>query len=138
VLRPPHPSGERVILHPPGIPHSPSQAPPVPKQAARHARSTIVGGLILRPALDQHGAALRTEVQLGAWRSEAEAQAGWDRAKARAGGPLEGLSPHIVTADLPAKGRYYRLRVSPGVGQSRTVLCASLTAKNVVCLPVRD
>src|SRR5471030_500173 len=139
VLRPPRAKAdaETVILHPPGAPPSPPQAQPVLKHAEHPTPSTIVGGLILRPALDQHDAALsgRAEVQLGAWRSHAEANVGWAKAKARAGGPLDSLSPHFVTADLPGKGRYYRLRISPGAGQSGAALCASLTAKDVVCLP---
>ena len=129
-----------MILHPPGAPQISPRAQPILKQAEQPTLSTSVGGLILRPALDQHDAALsaRAEVQLGAWRSEAEANAGWAKAKARAGGPLDSLSPHFVTADLPGKGRYYRLRISPGAGQSGAALCASLTAKDVACFPVRD
>jgi hypothetical protein len=138
VLRLPHAKaqGDKVILHPPG--HIPPQAQPVSDHAGHP--STIVGGLILRPALDQHDAArsARAEVQLGAWRSEAEANAGWAKAKARAGGPLDSFSPRFVTADLPGKGRYYRLRISPGAGQSPAALCASLMAKDVACLPARD
>jgi tetratricopeptide (TPR) repeat protein len=99
------------------------------------------GGVNLRPALDarpanpgQGGA----EVQLGAWRSQAEAQAGWAKATAKAGEALDGLSPNIVAADIPGKGRYWRLRVSPAVGQNATRLCATLTAKGLACLPARD
>jgi tetratricopeptide (TPR) repeat protein len=142
VLRPPHAKtdAETVIQHPLDAPYSPLQAPSVPKHAARPTRSIIVGGLILRPALDQHGLAMsgHAAVQLGAWRSEAEANAGWAKAKAGAGGPLDGLSPQVVAADLPGKGRYYRLRTSPGAGQSGAALCASLMAKEVDCLPARD
>ena len=132
--------GEGVILHSPDAPHIPPQVQPVFNHAEHPAPSTTVGGLTLRPALDQHGAALsgHAVVQLGAWRSEAEANAGWAKAKARAGGSLDSLSPHFVTADLPGKGRYYRLRISPGAGQSPAALCASLMAKDVACLPARD
>jgi hypothetical protein len=76
------------------------------------------------------------QIQLGAWRSAAEAHTGWEEAKARAGGALDGLSPHILVAELPGKGRYFRLRVS--AGQSRTEVCARLAAKAVPCFPVRD
>ena len=102
--------------------------------------------VVLRPALDQPGRSARAhgvaegmaDVQLGAWRSEGEANAGWDKAKLRAGGALDGLSPHIVTADLLGKGRYYRLRVSVTGAQSRSSFCADLSAKGVACLPARD
>jgi tetratricopeptide (TPR) repeat protein len=103
-----------------------------------HHPLTPINALVLRPALDQsdppsHGSG---EIQLGAWRSAAEAQAGWDKAKARAQGTLDGLEPLITDADLPGKGRYFRLRVSPK--QSRAEICARLAAKGVACIPVRD
>ena len=106
----------------------------------RHSAAKVV----LRPALDQPGHKVRAhgdgtaDVQLGAWRSEGEANAGWDKAKLRAGGALDGFSPHIVTADLPGKGRYYRLRVSVTGPQSRSAFCADLSAKGVACLPARN
>jgi len=141
VLRAPRSNAKEgtVTLRPPG-------RTPVADQVPRIARRTpgppVVGGLSLRPAMDQPGrrpsGAGGGEVQLGAWRSEAEANAGWDKAKARAAGALDGLSPHVVSADLPGKGRYYRLRVSPAAGHNRTELCAQLTAKGVACLPARD
>jgi hypothetical protein len=99
-----------------------------------------VNQLALRPALDQSGTSVPggAEIQLGAWRSAAEADAGWDKAKARAGGALDGLSPRVLVVDLPGKGRYFRLRVRSGVGQSAANFCARLEAKTLACLPVRD
>ena len=82
------------------------------------------------------GAADGTLVQLGAWRQEAEATQAWDRAVKRAGGELAGLSPNVVAVDLPGRGRYYRLRVRSDSGAAK--LCASLAAKGLDCLPVRD
>ena len=38
-------------------------------------------------------------------------------------------------ADLPGKGRYYRLRVVAPDGRQ---LCAVLTAKGLDCIPARD
>ncbi|HEY8253584.1 MAG TPA: SPOR domain-containing protein, partial [Rhizomicrobium sp.] len=97
--------------------------PPAPVQSAR------------RPAADQSA---RGEVQLGAFRSEAEARAGWSKAQAQAADLLAGHEPHVVMADLPGKGRYYRLRVSPASGVSERQFCDSLSAKGVGCFPVRD
>jgi hypothetical protein len=74
-------------------------------------------------------------VQLGAWRQEDEAAAGWNRALKAADGALAGFSPHIVAADLPGKGRYYRLRVTAPDGRQ---LCAVLTAKGLDCIPAKD
>jgi tetratricopeptide (TPR) repeat protein len=91
----------------------------------------------LRPAIDGAAAGGGPLVQLGAWRSRAEAEAGWDHARQRAGGVLDGLSQTIVTADLPGKGRYYRLRVAPGPPGARA-LCDKLGARGQDCLVVRN
>ncbi len=136
---------DSIALRPPATPARPPAERAAPRIATPPAKAPpvkAINGLILRPALDQRDWAPMkdgtAEVQLGAWRSEAEAEAGWTKARARANGVLDGLSPQVVIADLPGKGRYYRLRVSPGSGQSRAGLCASLKAKGVTCLPVRN
>ncbi len=134
--------GEWIMLRAPAgkkadIASAPDTLPP---GRTTSARLTPVNELALRPALDQSD--LRAsgmggaQIQLGAWRSAAEARAGWDEAKARAGGALDGLSPQILVAELPGKGRYFRLRVSPG--QSGAEVCARLAAKAVPCFPVKD
>jgi tetratricopeptide (TPR) repeat protein len=90
----------------------------------------------LRPALDNPvKEPAGQQVQLGAWRQEDEAAAGWNKALKMADGALAGFSPHIVAADLPGKGRYYRLRVVTPDGRQ---LCALLTAKGMDCIPARD
>jgi tetratricopeptide (TPR) repeat protein len=78
------------------------------------------------------------EVQLGAFRSEAEAKAGWAKALGQARDLLAGHEPHIVAADLPGKGRYYRLRISAASGVSQREFCDRLSAKGLGCFPVRD
>ncbi|MBA2587639.1 MAG: tetratricopeptide repeat protein [Alphaproteobacteria bacterium] len=128
--------GSDIVLRPPGATvraieeRTVRAAPPPPGKPA------------LRPALDQPERPpvqpVAGEVQLGAWRSQAEAGDGWDKAKARAPGQLGRLSPHVVMADLPGKGRYYRLRISPPPGQSQAALCDSLVANGLACMPVRD
>jgi hypothetical protein len=143
VLRAPHAqgSGDTVVLRPP--PPRPSIERPMPRVAAVPA-VRMVGGLVLRPALDQQvtapvkSASAAGTVQLGAWRSQAEADAGWDKAKAKAPAVLGQLSPQVVMADLPGKGRYYRLRVNPASGQSQASLCDNLISQGLACLPVRD
>jgi tetratricopeptide (TPR) repeat protein len=96
------------------------------------------GPLGLRPAIvsGTNGGDRGQEVQLGSWRREGEATQAWLRAVKRAGKDLIGLTPHVVPADLPGRGRYYRLRVSPDAGAAE--LCTALAAKGLDCLPVRD
>ena len=126
-----------VVLHPPQAATTPAARPAPPPARSSPAVKPAPGvaqnaGPGLRPALDNSGA---QEVQLGAWREIAEASSGWDRAVRMAGGALAGFSPHIVAADLPGKGRYYRLRVAVPDGKQ---LCAALAAKGMDCIPVRN
>lgn len=110
-----------VKLRPPPRNPQPRRAPPGPG---------------LRPALDTSvRAASGPQVQLGAWRSEAEARAGWSKALGASGGALDGYTPRIVMADVPGKGRYYRLRTG---APDPAGLCASLRAAGQDCMRVRD
>ncbi len=154
---------ERIVLHPPppgkaadgvetrqgravalrALPDGKDRSPPAPQARAAGTaglmRAAPVRQLMLRPALDAAGARASggTQIQLGAWRSAAQADAGWQEARARAEGALDGLSPHVLVADLPEKGRYFRLRVSLEAGRSGAEFCAGLTAKGIACIPVR-
>ena len=134
---PDNPPPDNVVLRRPG-----AQARPIAQRTMRAAPLPSQKPA-LRPALDQRGAPVQAsvpaggpEVQLGAWRSQAEAEAGWDKARARAPGLLGSLRPHIVTVELPGRGLYYRLRVSPA-GQNQKALCDSLVAAGVACIPIR-
>jgi tetratricopeptide (TPR) repeat protein len=132
---------DRIVLHPPVTkPTETGNAVALPPPAAKEKsvvprpRQKPPAAALLRPALDGPANGTEPEVQLGAWRSEPEAQAGWGKARNRSGGLLDGLSAHIVMADLPAKGRYFRLRVAT---PNPAKLCAGLTAAGIACLPAR-
>ncbi|HJT44246.1 MAG TPA: tetratricopeptide repeat protein [Rhizomicrobium sp.] len=149
-------SEERIILRPPPEKSRPvhtSQSSTMVGDAVKDVRPLLaknpppatpaspsllipVNALRLRPALDQ--ASTGGQVQLGAWRSEAEAQVGWRKAKAAAGTLLDGLSPHMLIAELPGKGRYYRLRVQPGAHRSQAEFCTLLTQKGQACVPAKN
>lgn len=111
------------------VPNRPSVATARPLPAPQPAPN--------RPSLAQ-AATGGAEVQLGAFRSEADAQAGWEKAQAQAKDLLGGLQPHVVSADIPGKGRYYRLRTSPAAGVDRGQLCAGLTGKGLACFSVKN
>lgn len=127
-------------------PQEPAVPPSVRHQRQRAdetSRVTAAKDLTLRPALDQSGSSAlapgpeSNEIQIGAWRSAAKAQAGWQEAKALAGPVLEGLHPQVVAADLPGRGRYFRLRVRAMTPDGAAQTCAGLTAKGVRCVLVR-
>jgi tetratricopeptide (TPR) repeat protein len=119
-LRPP-PARTAVALH-----------PPAPRaHRAGIAPAAYRANLALRPALD--GAPGR--IQLGAWRTAEAAHRAWLRLSHLAADILSGLKPAIEEADLPGRGRYYRLRVN---AEHPARLCAGLARKGLDCMPVRD
>ncbi len=70
-------------------------------------------------------------VQLGAFKSEAEAQAAWKKLSKHP--TLSGKGHSVLKADLGDKGVFYRLRAS-GVDAKST--CAALAGKTA-CMPVK-
>ena len=144
-LRPP-PAAAPLVLHPPqqaGVQTASLQPVrlhrPAPK-AATPPRSSVGGAPggdpVRRPALDSRETSAGPQLQLGAWRSQAEAEAGWAGAQRKAPALLQGLAHHVVPVDLPGRGRYYRLRVRPQAGAA--AVCARLEALGVECMAVRD
>jgi tetratricopeptide (TPR) repeat protein len=93
-------------------------------------------GLPLRPAIAEGVSTTGPLVQLGAWRSEAEARDGWAMAQAGADGLLYGLVPIIVQAQIAGRGTFYRLRVAARGPAAR--FCAELEVKGQPCIPARD
>jgi tetratricopeptide (TPR) repeat protein len=79
-----------------------------------------------------------TEVQLAAFRSRDEAEAGWAQVKRKAGDILTGRDPKIVEVVLPEKGRYFRLRLAADDRREADALCAALKAKGQDCMSVRE
>jgi hypothetical protein len=77
------------------------------------------------------------QIQLGAYRDEATAAKDWMQLVARAPTLLGGLTPQIVVADLPQKGRFYRLRTDVSARAAADALCAALKSRGIDCLPVK-
>jgi Flp pilus assembly protein TadD len=137
-------------------------SPPAPKVSATTAQripatppSKVEPDFGLRPAiLDTHRKApVRTAsltpthvdavpasgvVQLGAWHDRADAAEGWNRMVSRADGLLSGLNPHIVSADIPGKGLFWRLRVAVGESTDARAFCEQLKAKGLACIVARN
>lgn len=140
-LRPPPGAPEAdgpVMLRPPQVVHlHPPSMPLGARPEARNVALVTARGPLLRPAIvDSAGAALGPQIQLGAWRSQAEADQGWARARRLAPALLAGLAPRIVPVDLPGRGRYYRLRAAPAPNGTR--LCEALQDKGLECMVARD
>lgn len=118
--------------------YSPVAATTVPalRPAILGLRGTIGTGRGSKGRADL-GAAGSAMVQLGAWRDQGDAADGWNHVAGAAGEILQGRTPQIIAANIPGKGRYYRLRVNVADWHRANALCAQLKARDLACLAVR-
>lgn len=128
---------------PPPVPKPVALAPPRQSAPAPAPKLPPVAAPVLRRAiLDTKAkpapAANLVQVQLGAFRDDKTAQQGWNEIAAAAGEALKGLSPIVVTADLPGKGRFWRLRTAVADKAQARKLCAALAVIGRDCLIVKD
>lgn len=74
-------------------------------------------------------------LQLGAFRTQEAADAGWKLLAARHAGVLDGLEHYVSPADLGEKGRFFRLQAGPfPERQAANEQCAALKSAGVDCL----
>ena len=74
-------------------------------------------------------------VQVGAFRSQGEADGQWTKMQGKLGAYLDGKGKDVEVADLGAKGTYYRLRVGPfASADAAKTYCAGLKERGTDCL----
>jgi len=73
-------------------------------------------------------------VQIGSYKSMAEANAAWAAYKAKHPGAVGGLSNNVQSASLGAKGTWYRLRIVTGSKADAASLCTKLKAEGGDCI----
>jgi cell division protein FtsN len=75
-------------------------------------------------------------LQIGAYKSQADAEAAWKTYKTRHAALVAGYSDNILQADLGEKGIWYRLRIG-GLSDKEvaTALCDRLKADGGACIP---
>jgi cell division protein FtsN len=75
-------------------------------------------------------------LQIGAYKSQAEADAAWQSYRANHAALLGGYSKDVKMVDLGAKGTWYRLRVGTFADKgAASALCSRLTAEGGACFP---
>jgi len=101
-----------------------SSAPPAPLQAAAPAAAeSVTTGYVL---------------QIGSYKSQAEADQAWAAAQKRYAGMLTGTSPDVKKVTLGSKGTWYRLRVASFQTKDEAgALCQKLKAAGGNCLIAR-
>jgi cell division protein FtsN len=101
---------------------APSSAP-VQAAAPAPARPAASGGYVL---------------QIGAYKSQADADAAWKAYKAKHAALLGGYSDEVQQADLGEKGTWYRLRINGFADKTMaSSLCDRLKADGGACIPGR-
>lgn len=73
-------------------------------------------------------------LQIGAYKSVAEAQTAWTSYKSKHASLVGGLSADFKRVDLGAKGTWVRLRIVAGSKAEASALCAKLKAEGGDCL----
>lgn len=76
-------------------------------------------------------------LQIGSYKSEADAGAAWIAYKARHATLLAGMTPDVKQVDLGAKGTWFRLRIVTADKNAATALCDKLKAEGAACIPAR-
>jgi cell division protein FtsN len=111
----------------PSAPLAPATAPP--KQLAANAPPAPA------PVVQAPAAASGAYVlQIGAYKSQAEADAAWNSYKAKHAALLAGYSPNVAQADLGDKGTWYRLRIAGFSSKDvASALCDRLKADGGGC-----
>jgi tetratricopeptide (TPR) repeat protein len=104
---------------------------PTPAQVAGAAPA-------LKPAISDMPSSENRSVQLGAYRSEADANQAWTHVLSGTGDLLTPQRPLIVPVDIPGKGRWYRLRVDKLELAAAMQLCATLKTKGIACIVPAD
>jgi cell division protein FtsN len=73
-------------------------------------------------------------LQIGAYKSQAEADGAWNTYKAKHAALLAGYSPNVAQADLGDKGTWYRLRIAGFSSKDvASALCDRLKADGGGC-----
>lgn len=111
---------------------TPTPATPATKASATPAEATPKPTVSFRSGGALTGTHL---VQIGAFKSEAEADGQWSKLEGKLGSFLEGKSNDIERADLGAKGVFYRLRIGPfASADDAKTYCVGLKERGTDCL----
>jgi cell division protein FtsN len=123
---------------PPSVTPKPAPAPVTPKPAPVQQAVVAPPKPAPVPAVTEAPAAAPPAgaglLQIGAYKSEAEANAAWKSYRAKHSSLLSGMSSDVKQVDLGAKGTWYRLRIVAGSKDDASSLCTKLKADGGDCL----
>ena len=124
---PPQETASKPVSEPPAL--KPAAVKSAPQQVATAAPASAP------PAEPKPAVATRSvALQIGAYKSEAEASSAWAAYKGKHESLVNTYGPSTVKIDLGAKGTWYRLRMGPfGSRADALVLCEKLKADGGAC-----
>lgn len=103
---------------------APPPAAPKPAAAEPAATAPAAGGAYV--------------LQIGAYKSQEEADAAWKSYHGKHAGLLSGYGEDVKKVDLGAKGTWYRLRTGSFASKEAAAsLCSKLTAEGGACFPAK-
>jgi cell division protein FtsN len=133
----PKPAAVAPATSPPAAP----PAKPVVTAAAKPAAETPVTPPVATPAKTAATVpptAGAYVLQIGAYKSQSDANAAWKAYRAKHAALLSGLGPNVQKADLGDKGVWYRLRVGSFADKDAAgALCDRLKSEGGVCFPAK-
>ncbi|MBN9532068.1 MAG: SPOR domain-containing protein [Alphaproteobacteria bacterium] len=134
---PPQAARKPAVHEPAPVTKTPPPAQQAPAKAPAQAAPVIRQAAVEKPAAAASAGGAYV-LQIGSFKSESEAQAGWAAYRSRHAGLVGGLSPSIVSVDLGAKGTWYRVRVGAfGDRDAANAFCARLKADGGSCFPAK-
>jgi hypothetical protein len=126
---------------PPPVVKPAAATPPIGGQATGAPRSLVtpqVAAATPPPAMAKSAAPAASGgyvLQIGAYKSQADAEAAWKTYQAKHAALLTGYSDNVQQADLGEKGTWYRLRVGGFADKEvATALCDRLKADGGACI----
>jgi len=121
----------------PAQPVGPATAPPRSLSAATAAPpapAPVKPAAASVPVTTQAAASGSVVLQIGAYKSQADANTAWTIYKSKHGALLSGYSPDVQQADLGEKGTWYRLRIAGFPSRDvASALCDRLKADGGTC-----
>ena len=118
----------------PSAPVGPATAPPRPLSAAPPATPAPAKPTVPVPAASAPEASGSYVLQIGAYKSQADADTAWTTYKTKHASLLAGYSPDVRQADLGEKGIWYRLRITGFPSKDvASALCDRLKADGGGC-----
>lgn len=106
------------------------QSAPVVPATAPTAKASPVAAATRAPAAPARVAGVG--VQVGAYSSQASAEAGWNKLVTQSAGLLSGVSHRVVEGNADI-GKVYRLQAVAGDTAAANALCAKLKAAGIAC-----